>query len=160
MHLPPRARPRAPKCAREAGFSVFEAVFLVAIVGSVIAAVLGVCVAGSHAQGGAHARQELTRAAADRLAGTVPASAGGAIAPTSSVTGWTDVVYPLDGAYVVLDSGTPPAGAMAIRRQWRVRSDADGFRVFDVSAQTADPSTLNAVSGNAGDTVVVSRTVR
>lgn len=153
---PRRARPRRAL----AGFSLLEAMIAVAVVAVVAAAVTSVSVQGARDQRGARDRQEVALAAADRLGGTVPASAGGAVAPDPAVDGWWDVVTPGDGGYVAFDPKTTREGAIVIRRQWRLAAAANGGRTLDVSAEIVDPVMLQAVAGRDGYALVLSRTMR
>ena len=155
--LDPSSRPR--RRVPVAGFSLVEAMVLIALVAVVIGAVMSVSIQGARDERGAHDRQEALQAAADRLGGDVPREVGGSVAPSAPVDGWSDVVYPQGGGYRDAAGGTTPSDAPLIRRQWQLRDGPDGSHVLDVSAELVDRA-HEPIPGRDGYSVVLSRAVR
>ncbi len=152
-------RSRSRRCAHSAGFTVIEAMVLVAIVSVVIGAMVSVSVQATRDESSAHRAQDTILAAADRLGGVVPETVGGQIAPAAPIIGWSDVVYATENGYVTVDGGRVPAGALLVRRQWRLRAESNGARIFDVSAELVTAN-LEPIPGRDGYRAVRSRVVR
>jgi Tfp pilus assembly protein PilV len=140
---------------RERGFAVAYLFVVIVFVGIALQGVLAVMTYNAVAAEYRRNRQQALIAAQNALDRQAmnPATSGGSI--DTDASGFSDIVV-LDtrtGA-VTAYSGTPPAGAVIVRRRWTFFTDGAGRRHCAAAAQTVGAD-LQPLTGPGRDQVVV-----
>lgn len=132
---------RISRRRRERGFGYIAYIILITLTTIAIGSMAMLAAKGAILSRYVRERDLVRMAAQQVILGSAPAAVGGSVAPDAPAAGWHDVVYAdtETGGFTPLGEGdTAPAGAIVVRRQWRV-SDSGGVRVFEVTADLLNP---------------------